>query len=119
VTDSAPDTSQQRAAVDPEAHDSLIHRVQVTQLLRIGSALGVGVLVAALAPGWRDDGARDLRPWPRPLPGAVSVSDATDTGQHRAADLHAQRLAALESATAKATADFEDLTILEKHMVAL
>jgi len=51
--------------------------VQVTQLLRIGSALGVGVLVAALAPGWRDDGARDLRPWPRPLPGAVSVSDHT------------------------------------------
>ena len=48
MSDSNPDTSQQRAAVDPEARDSLIHRVQVTQLLRIGSALGVGVLVAAL-----------------------------------------------------------------------
>jgi len=34
VTDSAPDTSQQRAAVDPEARDSLVHRTRVDTLTR-------------------------------------------------------------------------------------
>lgn len=44
MSEPAPDTS----AVDTEARDSLVHRTQVNQLLRIGSALGVAVLVAAL-----------------------------------------------------------------------
>ena len=46
-TDS-PDATGQRQSIDPDARDSLVHRTQVNQLLRIGSALGVAVLVAAL-----------------------------------------------------------------------
>jgi hypothetical protein len=48
MTEPSSDTSQRLAAVDPEARDSLVHRTQVNQLLRIGSALGVAVLGAAL-----------------------------------------------------------------------
>jgi len=52
VTDSAPDTSQQRAAVDPEARDSLVHRTRVDTLIwvvgGIVSTCGAGVLVTAI-----------------------------------------------------------------------
>ena len=53
MSDSNPDTSQQRAAaVDPEARDSLVHRVRVDTLIwvvgGIVSTCGVGVLVTAI-----------------------------------------------------------------------
>lgn len=53
MTDSAPDTSQQRAAaVDPEARDSLVHRTRVDTLIwvvgGIISTCGVGVVVTGI-----------------------------------------------------------------------
>jgi septal ring factor EnvC (AmiA/AmiB activator) len=49
VTDSlTPDTSQQRAALDGEARTSLVHRTEVSLLIRICSASGLAVLIAAL-----------------------------------------------------------------------